>query len=225
MAYGLWILVAFFTLLPVSVPGAELREMDFAYYSPMAAWAKGRAHVVCKDCKPPERLSYVPANYADSVIRIRVPGIEHHASPVNEPKERADPEKEKPVPEREKETAGTETITVYFELDSFELKEPELEKLKRFAVSTCPEGMARIEITGYTCDLGTQKHNDVLAMKRAEVVYLALLKLNIPGGLIRWAGKGRCCYASSYKAWNRRAEVILYKKTVKGGENLCKSKE
>lgn len=54
------------------------------------------------------------------------------------------------------------TVTIYFELNSYEISETE--KLKLNKVDKC------ISVAGGTCDLGTNEYNYELGLKRAEAV-------------------------------------------------------
>jgi outer membrane protein OmpA-like peptidoglycan-associated protein len=86
--------------------------------------------------------------------------------------------------------------TVYFDLDSCSLKESEKLKLDSLDRSKS------YEIVGYTCDLGSKRHNDSLALRRALAVkdYLGV------EGKVQ--GRGKCCYADKKdRAMNRRVEV------------------
>ena len=68
-------------------------------------------------------------------------------------------------------------------------------------------------MTGYTCDLGSKAHNDVLAIKRAEAVAAYLRKAGLHA--IWVAGTGKCCYATKdpgKRYLNRRAEVTISKR-------------
>lgn len=86
--------------------------------------------------------------------------------------------------------------TVYFDFDSFKIRENEKGKLDRL-----PRDL-KYEITGYTCDLGSKEYNDRLALRRAISVrdYLRVEA--------EVSGKGKCCYAESKnREKNRRVEI------------------
>lgn len=96
----------------------------------------------------------------------------------------------------EKETRKV-SETVYFDLDSSELKYSEKEKLDRLSRDN------NYKVTGYTCDIGSKEYNDRLALRRARAVQ------NYLGDIVKEIdGKGKCCYIDSKdKAKNRRAEI------------------
>jgi len=98
------------------------------------------------------------------------------------------------------------SLVVYFDLDKNTLKKGEEEKLGNFLETL--RGAKEINVTGYTCDLGTQAHNDALARTRARQVEKYLVTHGIPESSITTNGLGKCCFASSKdRELNRRAEV------------------
>ena len=62
-----------------------------------------------------------------------------------------------------------------------------------------------VEVTGYTCELGSKEHNDRLALSRAEAVENILETNGIKPAAV--SGEGKCCYISGNKEINRRAEI------------------
>lgn len=105
-----------------------------------------------------------------------------------------------------------QTKTIHFDFDSYSLTTKGKEKIKEFLLPLKP--IERVKITGYTCDIGTQKHNDVLALKRAQSVkkFVSTITVNTT---ITAKGKGKCCYISKDKRLNRRAEIKIYKEKIK----------
>jgi outer membrane protein OmpA-like peptidoglycan-associated protein len=105
-------------------------------------------------------------------------------------------------------------ITVLFGLDSSALSDTEKARLSSFVESLDSETKAgNLFVTGYTCDLGTKDHNDVLAIKRAEAVETYLRKAGLHALWV--TGTGKCCYATqgaSKRYLNRRAEVTISKR-------------
>ena len=115
-------------------------------------------------------------------------------------------------------TIGSKTadarITVLFGLDSSALSNAEKARLSSFVKSLDAEAKAgNLFVTGYTCDLGSKAHNDVLAIERAEAVEAYLRKAGLH---VMWVtGMGKCCYATkdpSKRYLNRRVEVTISKK-------------
>ena len=114
----------------------------------------------------------------------------------------------------ERKPAADARITVLFGLDNSILSDAEKARLSSFVESLDAETKAgNLFVTGYTCDLGTKDHNDVLAMKRAEAVEAYLRKAGLHA--IWVTGTGKCCYATQDRGkryLNRRAEVTISKK-------------
>lgn len=106
-------------------------------------------------------------------------------------------------------------ISVLFPLDSFALQTSEKGKLSSFAADVKDRKDVSVSVEGYTCDLGSQAHNDALAKKRAETVATYLKKAGVHTA--RVTGRGKCCFTTedpSRRSFNRRVEI-----TVGTGEN------
>jgi outer membrane protein OmpA-like peptidoglycan-associated protein len=100
-------------------------------------------------------------------------------------------------------------LTVNFDLDSAQVKGGERKKIEGAVASLRKK--APLKVTGFTCDLGSQAHNDRLALQRAQAVKSALIKSGLRRGDIAVVeGKGKCCFADTYPARhfaNRRVEI------------------
>ncbi len=123
------------------------------------------------------------------------------------------------------ETAEIKTreITVHFALNSAVLSASERRRLdgQRDLFHKAEE----IEITGYTCRLGTKAYNDRLAAQRAETVRRHLFSSLTNGKTAAVVkGLGKCCYVSKSNTPNRRSVVkVVFKekapeKRGEGGE-------
>jgi outer membrane protein OmpA-like peptidoglycan-associated protein len=101
------------------------------------------------------------------------------------------------------------SITILFDLDSYNLGDAAKARLSSFVESMAAETKGNnLSVTGYTCDLGGKAHNDTLADKRAEAVAAYLRKAGMHPSLV--TGVGKCCYATQdpdKRSFNRRAEV------------------
>lgn len=75
-----------------------------------------------------------------------------------------------------------------------------------------------VEVRGFTCDLGSKKRNDRLALKRAEVVSGMLQEVGVSKEKISMEGLGKCCYQTS-PAQSRRVEITIKSKKFHGGQN------
>jgi outer membrane protein OmpA-like peptidoglycan-associated protein len=100
-------------------------------------------------------------------------------------------------------------MTVYFDLDSARVKGGERKKIEGAVPSLRMK--APLKVTGFTCDLGSQAHNDRLALQRAQSVKSALIRSGLRRGDIAVVeGKGKCCFADTSPARhfaNRRVEI------------------
>ena len=181
---------------------ADLRQAVLSFDSTVAVWESKPAHVVCDGCNPLKKLTVVPTDYVENIIKVRVPVFDDASVEQKDGKEKNGQVDKKPEPVK----VGQETV--FFDFDSAFLKKSELEKLKNVIV---PD--ARYEITGYTCSIGDEDYNYRLALRRAQSVYQAFLKLGLDAARMNVTGKGKCCYADSDRenGRNRRVEVILNK--------------
>lgn len=181
---------------------AELRQAALSFDSPVAVWESAPAHVVCDGCSPLKKLTVVPPDYAENIIKVRVPVFDDVSVEQKNGKDKEAQVDKKPEPVK----VGQETV--FFNFDSAFLKKSELEKLTNVIV---PD--AKYDITGYTCSIGDEDYNYRLALRRAQSVYQAFLKLGLDAARMNVTGKGKCCYADSDRenGRNRRVEVILNK--------------
>lgn len=201
-------LTAVFQMGPwLDVGASELRQVPFAFHSNAAIWEEEPAHVICDGCDELRALSHIPANYAERVIKIRIPPLGSFQFSDNAPVEPGDGKEMAPqLPDNRPEPPQTIKETVFFNFDSAVLTEAELEKLRKIILPG-----ASYDIAGYTCAAGAEDYNDRLALRRAQSVYLGLLSLGVEAKQLKMGGKGRCCYADTDEksGKNRRAEIIL----------------
>lgn len=102
-------------------------------------------------------------------------------------------------------TSSLDILTVYFELDSFAISQPEALKLQNFIAGLKTDGIRQVDITGYTDSIGSSEVNNVLALKRAEAVADVFSKA---GFTVTAHGKGKCCYIDPQnQQLNRRVEI------------------
>lgn len=97
---------------------------------------------------------------------------------------------------------------IQFGLDSYQFSNPNsLDYLKEhFGSSTLKE----IKIYGYTDNSGTEVHNKVLSLKRAnEIANIITSRFEVPASIIKTEGKGiSSTYSKQEK--NRRVEIYVY---------------
>ncbi len=131
-------------------------------------------------------------------------------------KEKSDPE---PVVrdfylEPVRKGAVTVLNNIFFEFDSYELKESSFTELQK-VVSFLKENPAiHIEIRGHTDNIGNARYNQELSGKRARAVYRYLVDAGIDPGRLTYKGYGESMPVASNeqeegRAMNRRIEFII----------------
>ena len=116
-------------------------------------------------------------------------------------------------------TAHSLVPPVLFDLASASLAEKTKEELLA-ALAKRTDKNTPLQVTGYTCDLGSQRVNDDLAMKRATTVAELLRAHGFRVGAVM--GKGKQGYVSNNPAMrqlNRRVEVGISSRPA--GEERC----
>lgn len=181
-------------LIPLSSFASDIRQRPFAYSFEAASAQSGDTFVVCSEC-PDSKLSILPA-VAKLAVRMSTPMA------IQPPDTQPDvvaaaPRKEQP------EIKGL-LGTVHFQFNSFSLSQYEQRKLEKLS-REIPAGNA-VDVTGYTCTIGTDDYNKNLSFRRAEAVATALKAKGVNIGTIE--GRGKCCPASQSKQQNRRVEII-----------------
>lgn len=87
------------------------------------------------------------------------------------------------------------TIAVQFGLNSSDLSSASVELIVEYASIYCQTAKdAVISVEGYTCDLGTDRYNNILSEKRADVVKDQLISAGIPVNKIITKGYGKSMY-------------------------------
>lgn len=80
-----------------------------------------------------------------------------------------------------------------------------LDDSARQLMDQVPAG-ARVNVTGYTCSIGSEDYNDKLSLRRAEVVASYLRSRGVTINAI--AGKGECCPVST-TALSKNRRVLI----------------
>ncbi len=190
--------VSLVLVAPLSVFATDIRQRPFSYSFDTAASQSGDTFVVCTDC-PDSKLSLLPA-VANVAVRMSSPVA---TQPVSAP---IDVTASAP----KKEQAATMKLigTVNFRFDSSSLSQADQGKLDKLS-KEIPAG-STVDVSGYTCTIGTDDYNKKLSFRRAEAVASALKAKGVNIGIIE--GRGKCCPASQDKRQNRRVEIIGLRK-------------
>jgi outer membrane protein OmpA-like peptidoglycan-associated protein len=199
----------------VASHAAGISQMEYRYSFDGAArdGAHVQTFVICDDaCTAESPLAAAPRFPALSVRVSRDIAKENAQKGPVSGSEGTSPKKDA----SEREPAAEERITVLFGLDGSALTEPEKARLSSFVENLAAETKTGdLFVTGYTCDLGSKAHNDVLAIKRGEAVAAYLRKSGLHA--MRVTGTGKCCYAAKdpgKRYLNRRVEVTISKREV-----------
>lgn len=103
---------------------------------------------------------------------------------------------------------------VLFDLSSSRLS-GEMEQEILAALEKMADKDTPLQVTGFTCDLGSQQVNDLLALERATVV-AELLKFH-GFNVVAVRGKGKQGYVSSdprMRHLNRRVEILIHSRSA-----------
>ncbi|MEW6417630.1 MAG: OmpA family protein [Nitrospirota bacterium] len=107
------------------------------------------------------------------------------------------------------------TITANFDFDKSDIKESEIEKLKKAVEFVKNYPGFKIKIEGHTCSIGTEKYNQGLSERRAEAVKKYLIEEGrIEAKRITTIGYGESNPVASNeteegRAKNRRVEILI----------------
>jgi len=148
-------------------------------------------------------------NFQDNAVRLRItyrfaPPPPMMAPPA--PMPAAAPAPPPPAPPR--------TFLVFFDFDKYNLTADARKVVEAAAGSFKANGVARIELTGYTDLAGTQAYNLRLSKRRAETVAAALEKMGVPKSAINvmWRGKENPRVPTPdgvREPQNRRVEIVM----------------
>jgi outer membrane protein OmpA-like peptidoglycan-associated protein len=118
------------------------------------------------------------------------------------------------------EPETVKSCSVFFSVDATTINENESQKFLHFIDELKQDQVGPVDVSGYTCWLGSDTYNQKLAEKRAQGIADILIKQNI---IVRSVtGKSGCCYTSDTDpAQNRRVEITVSHETkIPVTENL-----
>lgn len=181
-------------LVPISSPASDIRQRPFTYTFDAAVSRDRDVFVVCSDC-PDNKLSPQPVAPKLAVRMSSTPAV-----PADTPVEQVTIETRKP------EKPDTQGIigTVHFEFDSSKLTHLEQSKLEK--LSSVIPAEKPVNVTGFTCSIGSGEYNRKLSFRRAQAVATVLKAKGVNISTIE--GSGKCCPVSQDKRMNRRVEII-----------------
>ena len=101
-------------------------------------------------------------------------------------------------------------LSVFFQIDSSVLTDQEMKKLKQFIKTLKEDSTGSVNVTGYTCQLGTATYNQKLAVLRAKTVADVLKQQGVNVAIV--TGKPGCFISHTDPAKNRRVEITTMPK-------------
>jgi outer membrane protein OmpA-like peptidoglycan-associated protein len=190
-------------LLAGTAGASELASTTFVYeYGVAQKSISTQEQVMCDSCRK-DKITLAPEPVPMSV-RFSQAQPEPTIMVAEIPKETV---VEKPVV---KTPVAEKVGSIHFLLNKFTLQAKEKRALVSIAgiiKKRLGEG-GKVKISGFTCDLGSKKLNDTLAVKRAKTVSAFLQKQGI--ALAEANGTGKCCFVSSDRKLDRRAEITIW---------------
>jgi len=179
------LVIMLFLTLSISASASEIREMDYQYsYADVVNdFDRDRVFVICENCSPAPRLKRKPVQ----PLSIK-------------------------LSEDFSEKQSISRTIIYFGFDKHDITVEDERQLTR-AITMLKEinpENTEIRVIGYTDNIGSEKYNAVLALKRAKTVAGFLRSRGIVPKIVK--GKGKCCYISDVRRLNRRVEIIIDKK-------------
>jgi len=106
------------------------------------------------------------------------------------------------------------TLRINFDFNKANIKKIYYENIKRLALAIkANPNIKKIEVAGYSDDLGSKKYNKLLSLKRAQAVAKLLIKFGVNPKIIVIKGYGEEYplvpnTTSTNRALNRRVEII-----------------
>lgn len=105
---------------------------------------------------------------------------------------------------------------VFFDTDSYELRERSKTELNRAAKLILANPRIRVEIAGHTDDVGGDAYNQTLSTNRAHSVYQYLVRMGVPKKRLRFVGHGETRprvdnSSEGNRQLNRRIEFVIYR--------------
>ncbi|OPY70740.1 MAG: putative outer membrane lipoprotein [Syntrophorhabdaceae bacterium PtaU1.Bin034] len=198
----------------LDVYAAGVYQVDYRYsFEGMAVdGTRGQAFLICDDACVTGPYLAQATRFPELAVRVSqdIPGRQGTNEQLRGPDGKIAIKQDA----RGRDNGPGPSLTVLFDLDSATLNDVAMAKLSSFAESagsrTTGSGFS---VTGYTCDLGSKRHNGMLARQRADAVAAWLRRAGMHSSLVKGAGK--CCYATQdpHKRYlNRRVEIRISEK-------------
>lgn len=190
---------------------AEVRYLDYDFKEEIVQMPKTDMFVLCNNCPKTELIPYRDPEDIPLTINMKDIPKPVVSVMVSDGKEIVSMEKGQSI--KQEQTDVVIPFKVYFDFNSFKLKDIEKEKLLDW--SKTKKGL-EVEVMGYACPIGSEDYNKVLSAKRAGAVSELLKKQGVI--ILKMKGVGETTeFAEKEKEYhlNRVVEIIPIKK---GGE-------
>ncbi len=106
--------------------------------------------------------------------------------------------------------AALTAAPIYFSLDSATLPPESRDELERLAQALRQRPLAKVTVTGHTCELGTTEYNVALGQRRADIVRAYLVRLGVEPERLSVVSYGEELPADpDAPEKNRRAELSI----------------
>lgn len=182
----------------------DIRGRSYKYdYGDSVDSMEGTTFLVCDGCRNEKLVKIQKQNVA---IRVTEPAAISETKVLSKP-----PVEVVEVQAKSNSVVAAEAAplrTVLFRLAKYSLQKENQRILDRIAEEAL-HANSTIDIYGYTCTIGTERHNVWLSRRRAEVVAKYLRGKGVSIGFVK--GKGNCCSVAVDKSLNRRVEIIIRK--------------
>jgi len=190
--------VALTLLIPMSALAEEIKQRSYGFSYDVAKSVNSDVFIVCSDCKD-DKLTKVP-------VPIKLAMRMSAEEPLPKPLQNYVIQKQEEVSVNKQATKQSGLIgAVHFDFDRSLLVKSEQENLDQIS-GQIPSDKS-VDLTGYTCSVGTDDYNKGLSYKRASSVASYLATKGVRIGKVE--GKGKCCPVSENIKINRRVEVEI----------------
>ena len=105
----------------------------------------------------------------------------------------------------ERSPENIQPLSVFFQKNSSALGDQEMKQLNQFIKTLKEDSTGSVNVTGYTCQLGTAVYNQKLAVLRARTVAAVLKQQGVAVATVE--GKTGCFISHTVPAKNRRVEI------------------
>ena len=187
----------------------EIRYSDYNFSQDLVQIPKSDIFILCNNCPKTQLSPYkAPEEKPLTIVKDKIPGPVISIK-VSENEKRGHDVKQEITTKQEIFVP----LKIYFNFNSFSLKENEKEKLIDWSKS---KKEWEVEVTGYACPIGSEDYNKILSAKRAGTVSEILKEEGVK--VLKARGVGETTKFGEKQSeyyLNRVVEIIPIKK---GGE-------